>query len=53
MKIGFAYGTNYLIDLQRAIIVDVEATPVRRTAEVAATKTMLERTRECFGLIPT
>ena len=45
VKVGFAYGTNYLIDLQRAIIVDVEATPARSSAEVAATKTMLERTR--------
>jgi hypothetical protein len=52
MKVGFAYGTNYLIDLQRAIILDVEATPARWSAEVAATKTMLERTRECFGLKP-
>jgi hypothetical protein len=52
MKVGFAYGTNYLIDLQRAIIVDVKATPARWSAEVAATKTMLERTRECFGLTP-
>ena len=51
-KVGFAYGTNYLIDLQRAIILDVEATPARWTAEVAATKTMLERTQECFGLKP-
>jgi transposase len=41
MKVGFAYGTNYLIDLQRAIIVDVEATPARWSAEVAATKASL------------
>ena len=45
-KVGFAYGTNYLIDLQQAIIVDVEATPARWSAEVAATKTMLERTQD-------
>ena len=51
-KVGFAYGTNYLIDLQQAIIVDVEATAARWTAEVAATKTMLERTQACFGLKP-
>jgi hypothetical protein len=51
-KVGFAYGANYLIDLQRAIIVDVEATPARWSAEVAATKTVLERTRQCFGLNP-
>lgn len=51
-KVGFAYGTNYLIDLQQAIIVDVEATPARWSAEVAATKTVLERTQACFGLKP-
>ena len=51
-KVGFAYGANYLIDLQRAIIVDVEATPARWSAKIAATKTVLERTRECFGLNP-
>jgi transposase len=51
-KVGFAYGTNYLIDLQQAVIVDVEATPARWSSEVAATKTMLERTQECFGLTP-
>src|SRR5215469_13888930 len=45
-KVGFAYGTNYLIDTRRAIIVDVEATPARWTAEVAATKNMLERTHD-------
>lgn len=41
-KLTFAYGTNYLIDNKLAIIVDVEATPARWQAEVAATKTMLE-----------
>jgi transposase len=51
-KVGFAYSTNYLIDLQRAIIIDAEATPARWSAEVAATKTMLGRTQECFGLKP-
>ena len=45
-------GTNYLIDTKEAVIVDVEATPARWSAEVAATKTMLERTRESFGLTP-
>ena len=42
-KIAFAYGTNYLIDTKAAIIVDVEASPARWTAEVAATRTMIER----------
>jgi len=44
------YGTNYLIDTKAAIVVDVEATPARWSAEVAATKIMLTRTQENFGL---
>jgi hypothetical protein len=52
VKVGFAYSTNYLIDTRRAIILDVEATPARWTAEVAATKTMLEQTQKRFGLKP-
>src|SRR5205807_6400595 len=39
-KIAFAYGTNYLIDTKAAIILDVEASPARWTAEVAATRVM-------------
>jgi hypothetical protein len=52
MKAVFAYGTNYLIDTTAAIIVDVEATPARWSAEVAATKTVLARTEDRFGLKP-
>ena len=48
----FAYSTNYLIDLDHAVIVDVEASTAIRQAEVTATKTMLERTSERFGLEP-
>jgi transposase len=48
----FAYCTNYLIDLDNAVIVDVEACTAVRQAEVAAAKTMIERTRERFGLWP-
>jgi transposase len=51
-KIAFAYGTNYLIDTKAAIILDVEASPARWTAEVAATRTMIERTARRFGLNP-
>src|SRR6267154_413869 len=51
-KIAFAYGTNYLIDTRAAIIVDVEASPARWTAEVAATRTMIDRTANRFGLTP-
>jgi len=34
------------------VIVDVEATPARTYDEVAATKTMIERTAERLGLKP-
>jgi transposase len=39
----FAYSTNYLIDVDNAIIVDVEATTAIRQAEVLAAKRMIER----------
>jgi transposase len=48
----FAYADNYLIDLQAAVIVDVEASRAVRQAEVGAARTMLERTAERFGLKP-
>ena len=48
----FAYSTNYLIDLDHAVIVDVEASTAIRQAEVEATKTMIERTAQTFGLEP-
>jgi transposase len=48
----FAYSTNYLIDLDNAIIVDVEASTAIRQAEVTATKTMIERVDRRFGLYP-
>jgi transposase len=48
----FAYATNYLIDLDHAVIVDVEATTAIRQAEVGASRTMIERTQDRFGLWP-
>lgn len=48
----FAYSTNYLVDLKDGIIVDVEASPVNKTAEVNATRTMLNRVEEKFGMKP-
>jgi transposase len=48
----FAYSTNYLIDLDAGIIVDVEATPAHRTQEVESTKTMIDRVQERFHLKP-
>lgn len=51
-RVQFGYGLNYLIDLQHALIVDVAATPARTYDEVAATRTMLERTEDRLGLKP-
>jgi transposase len=48
----FAYSTNYLIDVEHAIIVDVEATTAIRQAEVLAAKRMIERSMDRFGLYP-
>jgi hypothetical protein len=41
-----------LVDVQAGIIVDVEATPTLRTAEVNATRTMIDRVEERFDLKP-
>ena len=49
----FAYSTNYLIDVENAIIVDVEATTAIRQAEVLAARRMIERSMERFDLYPT
>jgi transposase len=48
----FAYSDNYLIDVKVGIIMDVEASRAIRQAEVGASKTMIERTEECFGIKP-
>ena len=48
----FAYSTNYLIDVDNAIIVDVEATTAIRQAEVLAAKRMIERSMQRFDLYP-
>ena len=37
----FAYSTNYLIDLEAGIILDVEASAVNKAAEAEATRTMM------------
>jgi transposase len=51
-RVQFGYGLNYLVDIEKAIIVDVEATPARTYDEVAATKTMIERTERQLALKP-
>lgn len=48
----FAYSTNYLIDTAHGVILDVEATPAHRTAEVESTKLMVDRVEERFDLKP-
>ena len=48
----FAYSANYLVDLDNAIIVDVEATTAIRQAEVTAAKRMIDRTMDRFNLHP-
>ena len=51
-RVQFGYGLNYLIDIDETVIVDVEATPARTYDEVEATKTMIDRTEQCFDLKP-
>ena len=48
----FTWATNYLIDVETSVIVDVEPTPAYRKAEVEAAKTMIDRTEDRFGLKP-
>ncbi len=48
----YAYSTNYLIDIENNIILDVEPTPAHRTAEVNSTRKMIERVEEKFDLKP-
>jgi hypothetical protein len=47
---GHSARRVYLIDIENAVIVDVEATPARTYDEVVATKTMITRTEERLGL---
>jgi hypothetical protein len=47
----FAYATNYLIDTEKAVILDVEASCAIRQAEVGASRT-IDRTARRFGLKP-
>jgi hypothetical protein len=48
----YAYCTNYLTDVQHAVIVDVEPSTAVRQAEVTAAKTMIERVDDRFELWP-
>jgi transposase len=48
----FTWSTNYLLDVETSVIVDVEATPAYRVSEIRAARTMIDRTEERFGLKP-
>jgi hypothetical protein len=48
----YAYSTNYLIDTEHGVIVDVEPTPAHRMAEVESTKVMIDRVEAQFDIKP-
>lgn len=48
----FAYSTNYLIDTDNAVILDVEPTRSIRQAEVGAVRTMIDRVQKVHNLMP-
>jgi hypothetical protein len=51
---GFAADASLIkaIDLDHAVIVDVEASRAIRQAEVGAVRTMIDRVQDQFGLYP-
>ena len=48
----YAYSNNYLVDVKKGMIVDVEATPANRITEADSTKTMMDRVEDRFELKP-
>jgi len=48
----YAYSTNYLVDTEHGVILDVAATPAHRSAELESAKTMVNRVEERFELTP-
>ncbi|WP_324753161.1 IS1182 family transposase [Roseovarius sp. Pro17] len=48
----FAYSNNYLVDLDNAVIVDVEPTAPIRPAEARAARDMIDRVQDRFGIKP-
>ena len=51
-KALFAWSTNYLIDVEAGVIMDVEPTPSTHKEEVASTRLMIDRTHKRFGIKP-
>ena len=48
----FAYSTNYMVDLDNAVIVDVEPSVPIRTAEAFAARRMIDRIADRFNMEP-
>jgi len=48
----FYYSTNYLVDIENNIIVDVEATPSNNILEVDSTRLMIERVEQKLSIKP-
>ena len=48
----YAYAINPLLDLDTDCILDVEATPARFSAEVAAARTLITRAKATLGIAP-
>jgi transposase len=48
----FYYSTNYMIDVEHGIILDVEASMTNHASEVATTEIMIERIEENHGILP-
>jgi transposase len=46
----YAYSTNYLIDTDHGIIMDVEPSTANRTQEAESTRTMINRVEDRFGV---
>jgi len=46
----FAYSTNYLVEWDNAVIVDVELIAPIRPTEARAAKNMIDRVHDCFGI---
>ena len=49
---NYSYSTNYLIDIDSAIIVGVEASPSTLSEEAQAARTMIDHTEKRFGVKP-
>ena len=49
---NYAYSTNYLVDIDSAIILGVEGSPSTLSEEAQAARTMIDHTEKRFGIKP-